>query len=104
MSFLNVGRLEGSIIQPAEQRETQCSPVHGFRNSDQGLDFPLCNVTHSVIDQWGGQHIAEREDKCLPLFLSVETNRGYFYEFTAPEVEAKLLNIHPINKSQKYLI
>lgn len=66
VSFLKVGRLEGSIIQPAEQRETQCSPVHGFRNSDQSFRyFPLCSVTHSVIDPWDGQHTADRREKGL---------------------------------------
>lgn len=88
VSFLKVGRLEGSIIQPADQRETQYSPVHGFRHSDQSFRyFPLSSTTHSVIDPWDGQHTAERREKGL--MFKPRSKQGHFTGLQRPKWRPK---------------
>lgn len=102
VSFLNVGRLEGSIIQPAEQREKPS--VHLFMDSETPVGvsdiFPsVTSLIRSLINRMDGILLIEKKNTC-PYFQGLKQTD----KFTAPKVEAKVLNIETISKSQKDLM
>lgn len=102
VSFLNVGRLEGSIIQPAEQREKPS--VHLFMDSETLIGvsdiFPsVTSLIRSLINRMDSILLNEKKNICLYFQVLKQTDK-----FAASKVEAKVLNIQTISKSQKDLM